>query len=45
MDERRIRLYGWVCVGCDLLAVVLGSEGLEGGFDDAAAETEDEVEG
>ena len=28
-----------------LVAVVLGRQGLKGGFDDAAAETEDEVEG
>jgi hypothetical protein len=28
-----------------LLAVVLGGQGLEGGFDDAATQTEDEVEG
>ena len=28
-----------------LVAVVFGRQGLEGGFDDAAAETEDEVEG
>ena len=29
----------------DLLAIVLGRQGLERGLDDAAAETEDEVEG
>ena len=28
-----------------LLAVVLGGEGLEGGFDDTATQTEDEMEG
>lgn len=28
-----------------LLAVVLGRKGLEGGFDDTATETEDEMEG
>ena len=28
-----------------LVAVVFGRQGLEGGLDDAAAETEDEVEG
>ena len=28
-----------------LLAVVFGGEGLEGGFDDTASETEDQVEG
>ena len=38
-------LLGVCGCGYDLLAIVFGGEGLEGGFDDAAAETEDEVEG
>ena len=28
-----------------LVAIILGRQGLKGGFDDTAAETEDEVEG